>query len=346
MNPTIQLLRDKLPENIAEKIIATAQPTIHYTLEKAQDLPQTASRVGGVGYWASDCDYPRNAQGKPLALLAQINLEELPQGAAKALGLPQTGLLAFYFDAFDDLAGMNLDNVRDTSGNRCVYFADVSAPSLSRETLVAMFPADAYASPNQADNDTNNDKNDEGANLCDLATLFGDNPNMSPEQAQQAVFQFLGLDPNALPEKSTSNEPPQDELLLPFWGEYRMIFQEISEQYATTDCLESQQAQTNLFDILEDLNVDEDEAFELEEQINNYHDANRLRGYPRFSQGDPRENDAALGDSVLLFQLTSCCDLDGNTAVMWGDGGECQFFIDKADLAAQRFDKAWFYWAN
>ncbi|MCG7657783.1 YwqG family protein [Wielerella bovis] len=342
MNTSTQLLREKLPQNIAEKIIATAQPTLRYKLEKAQDFPQTASRVGGVGYWASERDYPRNAQGKPLALLAQINLAELPQGAAAVLGLPETGLLAFYFDAFDDLAGMNLDNVRDTSGNRCVYFTDVSAPSLSRETLLAMFPADSYSYENQSDNDEIN----HGANLCDLVALFGDNPNMSPEQAQQAVFQFLGLDPNALPEKSTSNQAHQEELLLPFWGEYRLIFQEVSEQYATTYCVESQQAQTHLFDILADLNFDEDEVFELEEQINPYHDANRLRGYPQFSQGDPREDDDTLSESVLLFQLTSCQDSDDNTAVMWGDGGECQFFIDKADLAAQRFDKAWFYWAN
>ena len=77
--------------------------------------------------------------------------------------------------------------------------------------------------------------------------------------------------------------------------------------------------------------------------ISRAQDGNHLGGYPFFTQRDPRLDDPTLANSVLLFQLDS--SEEGNCVdVVWSDNGVGAFFIDRADLAARRFDKAWFYW--
>lgn len=84
-------LKAHLSAEQIERIAASAQNVLALTLSAAPDnLPPTASRVGGIGYWPQQRDYPRNRRGRPLALLAQFNLAELPHHPS----LPNTGLLA------------------------------------------------------------------------------------------------------------------------------------------------------------------------------------------------------------------------------------------------------------
>src|SRR4029079_5164991 len=55
---------------------------------------------------------------------------------------------------------------------------------------------------------------------------------------------------------------------------------------------------------------------------------------------DPRAKTLAAGasDWVLLLQL----DADDGAQVMWGGLGMLYFWIRREDLAARRFDRAWF----
>lgn len=53
--------------------------TIAIKLEKAQNLPLTTSKVGGLPFLAQDAEIPTNSEGQQLTLLAQINCEELPE---------------------------------------------------------------------------------------------------------------------------------------------------------------------------------------------------------------------------------------------------------------------------
>ena len=134
-------LKAHLSAEQIERIAASAQNVLALTLSPAPDnLPPTASRVGGIGYWPQQRDYPRNRRGRPLALLAQFNLAELPHHPS----LPNTGLLAFYIDPFDDGLGMDDDNPDNRSGIATVYFADTAAASLSRAEQRALFPANAF----------------------------------------------------------------------------------------------------------------------------------------------------------------------------------------------------------
>ena len=134
-------LKAHLSAEQIERIAASAQNVLALTLSPAPDnLPPTVSRVGGIGYWPQQRDYPRNTRGRPLALLAQFNLAELPHHSS----LPNTGLLAFYIDPFSDSQGMDYDNPDNRSGITTVYFADTAAASLSRAEQRALFPANAF----------------------------------------------------------------------------------------------------------------------------------------------------------------------------------------------------------
>ena len=149
-------LKAHLSAEQIERIAASAQNVLALTLSPAPDsLPPTTSRVGGIGYWPQQRDYPRNRRGRPLALLAQFNLAELPHHPS----LPNTGLLAFYIDPFDDGLGMDDDNPNNRRNIATVYFADTAAASLSRAEQRALFPENAFYE------DT--DKNSEPETLAD-----------------------------------------------------------------------------------------------------------------------------------------------------------------------------------
>jgi len=61
----------------------------------------------------------------------------------------------------------------------------------------------------------------------------------------------------------------------------------------------------------------------------------KLGGYPDFTQQDPRP---ASDRSVLLLQL------DSTDAMMWGDSGIANFFIDPDDLARADFSRVAYHW--
>ena len=85
----LTLLERRLPAAAVAQILDSAIPSLPYRLAPAvADLPLTASRVGGIGYWPQHLPPPVNAHDQPLVLLAQINLGELPAGAAAAIRLP------------------------------------------------------------------------------------------------------------------------------------------------------------------------------------------------------------------------------------------------------------------
>lgn len=65
----------------------------------------------------------------------------------------------------------------------------------------------------------------------------------------------------------------------------------------------------------------------------------RVGGYPLFVQGAPcYYEDGSL--DVLLLQL----DVDDTSGLMFGDGGNCNFFISREDLKNLNFERAEFDW--
>lgn len=76
-----------------EKLLATKLPFIHiepYATNEA--LAPWTSKYCGLPYLPKDAVYPHGTDGKPLALLAQINFAETPQ----LEGYPTSGILQFF----------------------------------------------------------------------------------------------------------------------------------------------------------------------------------------------------------------------------------------------------------
>ncbi|MBR5939659.1 MAG: DUF1963 domain-containing protein, partial [Neisseriaceae bacterium] len=113
----------------------TAMPIIKIKPKKAKKLPLTASKFGGVPYWDLQKPYPVDDNGNQLALLAQIDLAELPP----LPDFPEKGLLQFFISN-DDLAGMDFDNRLSQKGWRVVYHESVNPNISEKEVLNLAIP--------------------------------------------------------------------------------------------------------------------------------------------------------------------------------------------------------------
>jgi uncharacterized protein YwqG len=70
-------------------------------------------------------------------------------------------------------------------------------------------------------------------------------------------------------------------------------------------------------------------------------EGHKLGGYPYFTQNDPREFDAYLGEKyILLFQM----DTDDEAGIMWGDCGVANFFIAEQDLEHKNYSRVLYNW--
>lgn len=68
----------------AQYVSIAVEPTLNTSF--------TQSKLRGKPYWPKSMDYPKDIDGQPLQLLAQINFQEVPEG----LGLPSSGILQFF----------------------------------------------------------------------------------------------------------------------------------------------------------------------------------------------------------------------------------------------------------
>ncbi|MBX2849824.1 MAG: DUF1963 domain-containing protein [Acidiferrobacterales bacterium] len=106
-----------------------ALPAIRMKPKKGAPYDAKASRFGGAPWWPEGMALPASKSGDELKLLAQINLEELPENSA----LPAVGILQFFI-ATDDLMGLEFetgDLTQDVinkaqNGYRVVYHSDTS----------------------------------------------------------------------------------------------------------------------------------------------------------------------------------------------------------------------------
>jgi uncharacterized protein YwqG len=94
-----------------------------------------SSKLGGVAYFPENLVYPRNEDGQPLALIAQLNLDEIFSDiemleACNADSFlrhyPKRGMLSFFNDATDDLMGMAFNEYTEQSdGYKVIYFPEI-----------------------------------------------------------------------------------------------------------------------------------------------------------------------------------------------------------------------------
>ncbi|NUO74910.1 MAG: DUF1963 domain-containing protein [Lysobacter sp.] len=108
-DPAVQARAERAADEVLAplrpRLDATARPVLDIELSAMADDELKASKVGGRPYWAAGREYPRDPEGRPLVLLAQIDLAE-----ARLAGYPQTGLLQFFISGHGDFYGANIDD--------------------------------------------------------------------------------------------------------------------------------------------------------------------------------------------------------------------------------------------
>lgn len=109
------------PELSAYKaqIGAAALPFIRIEATPAEALSLTESKFAGTPYWPAHLPYPKDSNGEPMLLLAQLNFSEIPPLEAH----PDKGLLQFYIGN-NDVYGINFDSPTEQSDFRVLYFED------------------------------------------------------------------------------------------------------------------------------------------------------------------------------------------------------------------------------
>ncbi|MBQ1713448.1 MAG: DUF1963 domain-containing protein, partial [Treponema sp.] len=79
----------------------------------------TSSKIGGIPYWPSAKEYPRDEEGKKMHLLCQLNLSECKDSCGL---LPQSGILQFFISpAGGDVYGMNWERPTEQKNWRIVF---------------------------------------------------------------------------------------------------------------------------------------------------------------------------------------------------------------------------------
>lgn len=148
--------RDVVADVEAEQMLEAHRQALETTVRAKWDLrlepmardDRAVSKVGGAAYWPEGRDYPRDGNGNPLALLAQVDFAEIEGAPA---GYPRTGLLQFFIAA-DDYYGANFDGpmsmqaLARQKGFRVVYWpqpspvAALAVPSVAGGDLLPFTP--------------------------------------------------------------------------------------------------------------------------------------------------------------------------------------------------------------
>jgi uncharacterized protein YwqG len=111
------------------EIAKSRMSTISINATPSEDLALEQSKFGHYPCMPADFQYPKDAEGRYMFPLAQVNFKEVP-----ALeGYPASGYLQIYISAYDEVYGANFEN-RDEQNNFKVLFFE--------EAEVANYKAD------------------------------------------------------------------------------------------------------------------------------------------------------------------------------------------------------------
>lgn len=118
-------------EKFREEIEMTVKPTLKIkTKDEKTTLYQ--SKFAGLPYLPKTGELPKDTDGNPMKLLAQINFEELPSGLAD---FPEKGILQFFLAAEDEMMGLDFDEPTAQSNFKVIYHKEL----LPEDQLVADF---------------------------------------------------------------------------------------------------------------------------------------------------------------------------------------------------------------
>ncbi|ATP41643.1 hypothetical protein CSE16_17265 [Solibacillus sp. R5-41] len=108
-----------------EKYRALIEQTIQPVVTIQTTVKQTSlfeSKFAGDPYFPLTMEYPKNAVGQPLKLLAQINFADIPKHLPH---FPVEGILQFFIDGYDDVLGLDFDNAQNQDGFCIIYHEQI-----------------------------------------------------------------------------------------------------------------------------------------------------------------------------------------------------------------------------
>ncbi|WIY63420.1 YwqG family protein [Bacillus arachidis] len=121
MTNTYQLQIPKQLEQYRDILEKSVKPYIKIT-GKIGETTLFQSKFGGYPYLPINHEHPKDSNGKPMVLLAQLNFEELPHIEP----MPTKGLLQFFVNGEDDLVGADFDHPTTQKDFRIIYHSDVN----------------------------------------------------------------------------------------------------------------------------------------------------------------------------------------------------------------------------
>lgn len=142
-----QIKRD-LPADVKKDDIAFSEEQIEAIVKRIEEKTARRSyrlkvnierkpglwdtKFGGVPYWTSGREYPQDSKGKPLVLLAQLNMKDFPESDL----LPSEGILQFFIGS-DDVYGLDFDVPDSQSDFRVVYHSEIDE-SVTEDEILAL----------------------------------------------------------------------------------------------------------------------------------------------------------------------------------------------------------------
>ncbi|GAA5096535.1 YwqG family protein [Wohlfahrtiimonas larvae] len=127
---------EALSQTLIDLLKKMEQLTISLSANESIDVESHiySSKLCGVAYFPKEQEYPRNKDGQPLALIAQLNLDEIFADIEMLEACntdnflrhyPKTGMLSFFNDATDDLMGLEFKEPFSKTGYKVIYFPEV-----------------------------------------------------------------------------------------------------------------------------------------------------------------------------------------------------------------------------
>jgi len=110
-----------LLEQYRDLIAASVRPYVKITPIPARDTTLFESKFGGYPYLPLGTEYPKDSEGKEMALLAQINFAEVPPLDP----LPRQGILQFYIpygEGSGSLIGLDFERPTEQIDWRVIWF--------------------------------------------------------------------------------------------------------------------------------------------------------------------------------------------------------------------------------
>lgn len=112
-----------LPKALAaykDEIAKTKESFVAIKATPTNDLSLEESKFGYYPYMPLNAEYPKDKEGKYMYPLAQINCKDM----LALSGYPTSGYLQFYISGFDDMMGVDFDNLQAQTNFRVLYFEE------------------------------------------------------------------------------------------------------------------------------------------------------------------------------------------------------------------------------